>query len=171
MENKRVEAGDAMAILSQGNCYSKGSDGFPQDRSKALELWQKAGELRNATGYHCIGLAYCRGDGVEVDKKKGKYYLELAAIKGDASARGKLGWMEEKEAGNVNRAMKHYLIAVAGGHYLSLKMIYNLHSAGHATEEVYTQAVRSYHEYLGEIMSVQRNEAAAYEDNYKYYCL
>ena len=40
---------------------------------------------------------------------------------------------------------------------------------GDATKDDYTQALRAYQAYLSEIKSVQRNEAAAANENYKYY--
>ena len=40
---------------------------------------------------------------------------------------------------------------------------------GVATKDDYTQALRAYQAYLGEIKSVQRNEAAAADEEFKYY--
>ena len=67
---KRAKAGDPVAICNEGNCYSVGIHGYPQDYTKALELWHRAAELGNAEAYRSIGDAYQSGQGVEVDKKK-----------------------------------------------------------------------------------------------------
>ena len=99
---KRVEAGDAGAIYNTGVCYSKGLFGLPQDREKALNLWQQAGELGNAEAYNNIGYAYRNGLGVERDDKKANHYYELAAIGGYATARHNLG-NAECRAGNWDR--------------------------------------------------------------------
>ena len=40
---------------------------------------------------------------------------------------------------------------------------------GHATKEDYAKALRVYQAYLVEIKSAQRDEAAAYSHEYKYY--
>jgi hypothetical protein len=40
---------------------------------------------------------------------------------------------------------------------------------GNATNDDYTKALESYQAYLDEIKSVQRDEAAAENDDYKYY--
>jgi len=38
---ERVEANDPMAIYNLGCCYRDGEDGYPQDYTKALELWHR----------------------------------------------------------------------------------------------------------------------------------
>ena len=173
---KRVEADDPIAIYNLGSYNALGLKGFPQDYTKALELWHRAGEHGLTDAYYCIGIAYERGDGVDVDKKKAIQYYQLAAIGGSESGRHMLGLYEaqsrpnyEGEAGNVERALKHFMIAVRGGHNESLKQVKMLYSNGRATKEDYTKALRLYQEYLSEIKTVQRDEAAAYSDRCRYY--
>ena len=164
----KAEVGDAIAISMMGNYYLEGMRGFPRDTAKALELWHKAGELGYASAHHNMGVAYNIGKGgVQVDKKKGKHYYELAAMGGDVSARHNLGYIEGK-AGNVDRAIKHCLIAAGCGQNNSLQRIQRLYSNGDTTKENYTVALQGYQEYLGEIKSDQRDEAAAFMDGYKY---
>ena len=163
----RIELNDATAMFNLGVMYYQGTNDYPQDYTKALELWYRSGELGYANAYNNIGYAYNNGEGVEVDKKKANHYYELAAIRGDEMARYNLG-LEEERVGNMDRALKHYLIGVKGGDNQSLKQIRWLYSNGHATKEDYTTALRSYQEYLGEIKSKQRDEAAA-DDQYRYY--
>ena len=69
-----MEAGDSQAIYNLGCCYRDGIKGFPQNHTKALELWHQAGELGYTIAYNNIGYAYQHGEGVEVDKKKAKHY-------------------------------------------------------------------------------------------------
>ena len=164
----RVIIGDAEAIYHLACDYRDGTCGFPQDVNKALELFHQSGELGHSSAYYNIGCAYERGRDVEINEKKAKDYFELAAMKGSAHARHNLGVMEEK-AGNIDRAIKHYTIAVGSGQSSSLNVIQSL-SHGHATKDEYAKALRSYQEYSGEIKSAQRDEAAeAYDDKYKYY--
>jgi len=166
---KRVELGDPIAKYNQGNYYRDGRNGFPQNYTKALELWHRAAELGYAEAYCNIGYSYQQGRGVEVDKKKAIYYYELAAIGGNVIARHNLGNIEAR-ARNFGRAVKHHLIAVRGGCNDSVDLIKDLYSKGHASKEDYTIALRSYQAYLGEIKSVQRDEAAAAsEEYYRYY--
>jgi len=166
---KRVEANDPIAIHNEGCDYRVGRNGFPQDYTKALELWHRAGELGYAVAYNNIGCAYDYGEGVEVDKKKAVHYYEIAAMKGDALARHNLGCVEEKTAGNTERALKHFVIAARSGNTNSLKQIRILYTNGHATVDDDTKALRLYQAYLGEIKSNHREEAAAADDNYRYY--
>ena len=105
---------------------------------------------------------------MEVDKKKAYYYYELAAMKGDEMSRHNLGVCEEK-AGNIDRALKHYTIAVASGEPNALKVFKELYLDGQATKEDYTKALHSYQAYLTEIKSAQRDEAAAASEDYRYY--
>ena len=167
-EKKRMDLNDPIAIYNNGCNYEKGTDGFPQDYVKALELWHRAGELGDTASYDNIGFAYDNGQGVEVDEKKAVYYYELAAMGGDVHARHNVG-IGEENAGNVDRALKHYMIAVKDGHANSLQEIQDLFSNGHATKEDYTKALRAYQEYLSEIKSRQRDEAAAAHKRYRYY--
>jgi len=165
---KRVEAGDYIAIYNQGNYYKDGIMGFPQDHKKALELWHRAAELGNANAYACIGYAYSNGQGVDVDKKKAVYYYELAAIAGNTTARHNLGALEQ-HAGNMDRALKHFMISVRNGYTGSLDAMRKLYSRGHVTKDDYTKALQAYQASLGGIKSVQRDKAAAYSDHFRYY--
>ena len=168
MLNKRSEAGDPVAIFNQGNNYQVGVHGYPQDHRKALELWHRAAELGYESAYGNIGSAYYLGKGVGVDKKKAKHYYEVAAIGGDVQARYNLG-IDERVAGNYDRALKHYLISVRGGDSRSLKQIKEFYTFGYATKEVYMKALQSYQTYLRDIRSDQRDIAAAADKSYQYY--
>ena len=166
---KRVEADDPIAIYHLGMYYRDGLHGFKQDCNKALELYHRSGELGHIDAYCNIGYLYKFGLGVEVDEKKAIHYYELAAMKGDVVARSNLG-NKELKAGDLDRALKHYVIAVRDGYSKSLDTIKQLYSNGHATKEDYTKALRLYQEYLGEIKSGQRDEAAAFDsEKYRYY--
>ena len=165
---KRVEAADAEAINFLGLFYRDGLYGLQQDLHKALELWHKAGELGCTAAYNGIGYAYDHGRGVGRDQKKAKHYFELAAIGGHAAAWFNLGASEEC-AGNMNRALKHYMIAVRSGQEHSLKHIQKMFSNGRATKDDYASALRAYQAYLGEIKSAQRDEAAAASEICQYY--
>ena len=112
--------------------YSDGGLNLPSDHTKALELYHRAAELGNAKAYNSIGYAYDYGEGVEVDKKKALHYYEQAAIRGDETARLNLG-ITEGNAGNSDRAVKHFMIAVRSGDAPSLKEIRILYTNGHAT--------------------------------------
>jgi len=165
---KRMKVDDAKAISVLGCCYAEALYGLPQDWDKALELWHRAGELGNVDSYHNIGYAYRYGRGVERDERKATHYFELAAMGGDAMSRHNLGIFEIK-AGNYERALKHYMIAVEGGYNKSLNVIKEMYKGGFATKDDYANALLAYQAYLVEIKSNQRDNAAAFDDMYKYY--
>jgi len=165
---KRVEVEDPLAIHRLGCDYRNGESGLPQDYTKAIELFHRAGALGYAEAYTNIGFAYHYGEGVEADKRKAIYYYELAAVMGSTISRHNLG-IEEENSSNYDRALKHYMIAVRGGYSNSLKEIQDLYSNGHAAKEDYMKALQSYQAYLCEIKSSQRDEAAAFDERYRYY--
>jgi len=166
---KRVEANDPMAMNNLGCYYRDGLHGLPKDYTKALELWHRAADLGHAGAYCCIGYAYKHGEGVEMDEKKASHYYELAAMRGCVQARHNVG-VNECHLGNFDRALKHYMIAVRTGYAESLEVIKQLYSSGYATKDDYTHALQFYQEYLSEIKSVQRDEAAVFDsERYRYY--
>ena len=165
--NKRMDVGDIGAICLVGYYYSNGSNGYTRDHTKALELWHRAGEHGSAASYLNIGTSYYEGVGVEVDKKMAIHYFELAAMMGCTSARHKLG-AEEENNGNMDRAIKHYMIAVDSGHGESLTAIKELYADKYATKEDYANALRARQTHLNDIKSEQRDNAAAGIANSEY---
>ena len=78
--------------------------------------------------------------------------------------------MYEERASNIDsRALEHHMIAVRSGDACSLGRIKALYRRGFLRKDDYTQALRSYQAYLGEIKSAQRDKAAAARENYRYY--
>jgi len=164
---KRVELNDAVAIYNMGSFYAHGQYGLPQNMAKALKLWHKAGELGHAKSYHNIGNTYLNSTVVEKDMKKARYYWGLAAIRGDVMARHNLG-VSEESSGNMDRALKHFMIAAMGGQSDSLSAVKEMFMDGHATKDDYATALRYHQAYLDEIRSDQRDKAAADDENCKY---
>ena len=165
---KRMELNDPIAIHATGLFYYLGENGYPQDYTKAFELWHQAAELGYSLAYYNIGRLYMKGEGVEKDAQRAVYYFELAAIGGEAEARWYLGALEE-EMGTMDRALKHYKIGVECGDQYSLKKIQELYMNRQATKDDYEIALRTYQAYLDEIRSEQRDEAVAFREQYRYY--
>ena len=148
-------------MRNTGSGYHRGGYGLTQDHEKAVELYLRAGELGCATAYHNLAEAYLDGEGVEEDEEKAKYYWELAAMRGVASSRHNLGVYEEN-AGNMNRAMKHYNMAAAGaGYYESFMAIRHSYLGGHFTKDYFDMVSRLYKKAKGEMTSDQREAAEA----------
>jgi TPR repeat protein len=157
---KRAEADDAEAMRNLGCYYRDGEYGLRQNHAKAMKLWLRAGELGFAMGYYNIGYAYVYGEGVEVDTKKAKYYFEFAAMGmgGNVYARHNLGILEKRE-GNMNRAVKHWMISAGAGFDDSLKAIRQCYLEGHATKDDFEKALRTHKEAADEMKSDQRDAA------------
>ena len=164
---KRVEMDDAHAIHNLGCYYAEGIYSVPQDRAKALKLWHRAGELGSAESYNNIGNAYYNGRSVERDMKKGQHYWELATMGGDADSRHNLGILEENED-NMVRALKHHMVAAGCGVNESLKKIREFYMNGHATKDDYARGLRAHQKYIDGIKSDQRDEAAEFDNGYRY---
>ena len=61
------------------------------------------------------------------------------------------------------------MIAVGFGSNDSLKVIKHMYAHGYATKDDYAKALQAYQAYLGEVKSDDRDKAAAYDEQYKYY--
>lgn len=157
---KLMDDGNAHGFYLLAGHYYDGTMGMPQDYQKANELYLKAGELGCARGYFNLGQVYDSGTGVEVDKKKAKYYFELAAMDGDITGRNNLGCMEY-EAGNHYRAFKHLIIAAKAGLEESLDAVKQGFMAGYITKDGYASTLRAYHERRKETKSGARAKAEA----------
>ena len=69
----------------------------------------------------------------------------------------------------MDRVVKHRIIAAGAGDEKSLEQIKLMYSNGDATKDDYMKALLSYQIYLSEIKSVQRDKAAADDEDNRYY--
>ena len=151
--------GDAYHILA-GYCAT-GNNGVPLDHQKAHELWLKGGELGCAQAYCNLAIMYIHGNGVEVNMKKAKHYLELAAMNGSIQARHDLCGVEGT-FGNQHRAIKHLLIAARAGYTDTLGLVKDVFMKGIITKEKYEDTLRAYQKRNDEMKSKARDEAVAF---------
>jgi len=164
---KLMKVGNAEAYYMLAGCYAQGIKGLSRDMNKANELLLKAGELGCAVAYFNLGNLYLVGNGVEVDKRKVKYYHELAAMMGFADARHNLGVLEaEGQAGNydhacIERSMKHFILAARAGFEPSLGIVKGGFKGGMVTKEEFANTLRAYHERQKEMKSEMRDRAAS----------
>jgi TPR repeat protein len=138
-----------------------------QDKSKAFEYFIRGAELGSAMALYAVANAYSSGDGLEKVEKYARHYYELAAMQRHNASRCSLG-IEEAKAGKYEKALKHWLISCGRGSNSSSENIKGLFMKGHATKEDYEKALRSYQQYIDEIKSDQRDEAAAFHEKYRY---
>ena len=150
---KRIKATDPAAMNHMGEmCYKEG------DYEGALEYFTKAAELGILDAHYHLGLMYYKGGGVEEDEKKSIHHYEKAAMGGHPYARNNLGWYEEGN-GNIERAVKHYIIAANLGCGQSMKTLWKHYSAGNITKEELDATLRTHHAALDARKSEQRDVA------------
>ena len=74
-------------------------------------------------------------------------------------ARHNLGTIEMSN-GDINRAMKHFMIAAKSGLEKSLKMVGEGYKGGFVTKDEYTSTLRAHQVSVDEMKSEQRTRAA-----------
>ena len=157
---KLADAYNSDATTYLAGWYVRGDGRMPQDWAKANELYLKAGELGCAKAYCNLGISHYHGRGMEVDKKKAKHYYELAAMAGNLEARHNLG-SDEYEAGNVHRAMKHFLLAARAGYKKSLDQVKAGFMNGNVTKDEYANTLRAHQDRFNMMKSDDRDRAVA----------
>ena len=131
------------------------------DFKAAFEYFTKAAELEDAEAHFELSIIYQNGEGVQKDMKKEMYHLEEAAIAGHPQARRNLGCYEW-DSDNIERAKKHFIIAVNLGDHESLSILKELYADGLASKEDYANALRAYQAAVQAVKSPEREEAQSY---------
>ena len=155
---KHMKSGDVLAYTNLAFYYANSEHGLTQDYQKANELWLKAGELGCAEAYFNLGQSHHEGKGVESDIKKAQYYWELAAMGGDIQARHNLGCLEG-QAGKVERAIKHWIIAARVGCKDSLATIKKGYMNREITKDEYASTLRAHQKANDAAKSEARDKA------------
>jgi len=156
---KLMDKGNGEGYFLLAGYYARGMMGLPQDWNKTNELLLKAGELGCTKAYCNLGNSYRNGYGVQVDKKKAKHNFELAAMGGNVLARYNLGW-DEWEKGNIQRAIKHWILAARAGDKDSLDNVKKGFMMGVVTKDEYSSTLRAHHERQKEMKSDERDQAS-----------
>ncbi len=153
---KRVKANDPAAMNFQAfDEHKKGN------YDAAFELFSKAAELGDARAHFMLSRLYADGLGVDEDKEKEIYHLEEAAIRGHPRARHNLAAIERNTAGDIERAVKHYMIAAAQGVDRSIKSLMELfkQGQGHVSKDDLATALRAHQAAVDATKSPQREAA------------
>jgi TPR repeat protein len=155
---KRVEANDAGAIYTLGNCYFHGQLGLLQDRNKAIELWKQATKLGSSEAHFALGCIYDE----EGDSKKEKFHYEAAAMAGHDSARYNLGYLEE-QSGNMERAVRHFRIGASAGYYKAMDNLLIAFNKGLVSRNAIDSALTAYNISCAEMRSEARDAYIRFE--------
>jgi TPR repeat protein len=111
--------------------------------------------LGNAQAHYHLAGFYHRELGVEKDEEKEIRHLEEAAIGGHPLARQNLGSHEWKN-GNIERAVKHRIIAATQGCDDSMKSLMIAFRKGHLSKEQLDATLRAHHAAVNATKSPQR---------------
>ena len=152
---ERVEANDPISICLLANSYHNGVNGYQQDHARAIELYARAAELGCSKAHSSLGDIYADDVG---DLKKAKFHFENAAMAGHELARYNLGILENN-SGNMERAVKHWIIAASSGEYHSMQVLITLFEQGLVSRDVIESTLTSYNNSCAEMKSEARNAA------------
>ena len=156
---KRIKVNDPAAMREMGaRLYDEG------EYDKAFEYYTKAAGLGDLIAHYNIGVMYRDGEGVEKDEKKAIYHWEKAAIGGHPEARHNLACTEEG-IGNMERVVKHFIIAANLGFEASMKALWKHYSAGNITKEDLDATLRTHHAAINEMKSPEREAAEAFHNS------
>jgi hypothetical protein len=147
---KRAEANDAQAIYNLGTCYLLGTMGLRQDHAKALELYDKSAKLGHHRAHYGLSVYYQTGCIGEKDTRKATYHAQLDDLGRD-----------EGNAGNMDRAYKHWMISANDGCNSSMKAVQEGYKIGLVTKDDYANTTRAYGNSIDEMKSDDRDRAAA----------
>ena len=164
MIRKRVDAGDPMAIYHLGEKYRFGLNGLEKDMTRAVALYERAGELGVKGAHYSLGILYDGGADVEKDTAKAIRHYEAAAMRGYVLARFNIG-CEERRARNFDLALQHWMIAAKLGHEKSLHNVKVMFMKGLATKDDYAEALRGYQSAVEEMNSPYRDALSLGVDN------
>jgi len=90
--------------------------------------------------------------------KKAKIHSEAAAMAGHDDARNNLGSMEA-QSGNVERAVKHWMIAASAGHYAAMKNLLIAFNQGSTSRATIDSTLTAYNDSCVEMRSEARDAA------------
>ncbi len=150
---KRVRVKDRAALYQMGMvCRSKG------DYDDAFEYFTNAAKLGDIAAHSKLGFMYMNGEGVEKNEEKALYHFEKAAIGGHPGARYALALIEGRN-GNIERAVKHFIIAAKLGDEHSMKKLWKHYSDGNITKEDLDATLRAHQAALDATKSAHRDIA------------
>ena len=150
---KRLEANDPLSMCQEGiKQYKQG------DYTRAFEYWSKAAELGDADAHFRLAWLYQNDEVVEKDERKEIHHLEEAVIAGHPIARFSLG-CNEWNKGNIEKAVKHWVIAATQGQDDAMKKLMDGFRDGYVSKEKLTATLRAYQAAVDATKSPQRKEA------------
>jgi TPR repeat protein len=150
---KRIKANDPAALRQMGMEHYQN-----EEYDATFEHLTKAAELGNVDAHYRLGYMYMHWQLVEKDEEKALYHWEKAAIAGHPSARHNLAVIEQKN-GNMERAVKHFIIAAKLGFDESMNALWKHYSGGTITKENLDATLRTHQAAIDAMKSSDRDTA------------
>ena len=92
-----AEAAEEEETLCQlADRYYRG-EGVPQDKEKAAELYNEAGNKGDVIAQYTLGYMYDKGDGIDKDRDKAILWYEKAAEQGHEAAQNRLAVLKRNQ--------------------------------------------------------------------------
>ena len=150
---KRVEANDPAAIYREGELqFEKGN------HKQAFDYYTRAAALGELEAHTELANMYRLGLGIEKDLEKFLEHLEEASIGGHPTARYSLGSYEFNNL-NIERAVKHWIIAAKQGDDKAIEELMKMFSVGYVEKDVLDATLRAHKAAVDATKSPQREEA------------
>jgi hypothetical protein len=149
---KRAEANDAASICLLAQGYYCGDIGGQPDRTKAKELYGRAADLGYGKAHYNLADIYKEGG----DLKKAKFHFEAAAMAGDEVARNHIG-VFEAQSGNMERAVKHWMISASAGHNDAMDNLLIAFKKGRVSRNAIDSTLAAYNSSCVEMRSESRD--------------
>lgn len=157
MQNERAtEKNCPISLVQVGKRHHRKGDFHA-----AFQFSSRAAALGDADGHAALGGFYWEGEGVEKDMSKAICHFERAAIAGHPGARHNLGCIES-DNGQIQRAVKHWIISAKQGQDSSLENVKQFFKDGLVSKEDFAAALRGHQAAMDATKSPQREKAVEY---------
>ncbi len=110
-----AERGHVESMIFLGDWYRARENSTPEP-AQSLQWYKRAAAMKNNVGRMKYGLNFLQGVGTEIDFKRGIYWLERAAEKGNTDAMFEAGqaWIDQRPNGNAIAYIWLFLAAQLG---------------------------------------------------------
>ena len=89
----RADTADAAEVFRLSAVFERGVPGVAADSTVAMQLLQRAADMKSPAALNYLGFKYYRGEGVPRDARRALTLIEEAAQLGDVRSYNNLGWL------------------------------------------------------------------------------
>lgn len=143
---QRAESGDPEALYRLSAILEKGYDSIPADTARSVSLLRRSASKGYAPALNYLGFLFQNGNILPVNADSAKYYIRIAADKGDPTAAHNLAYLilEERTDKSDSTAVAYLKKAVDSGLPQSQTLLGNLYAEGKIVAPDTLKAVELY---------------------------